>query len=195
MHKVVVVLVGLFIAACLVVAQGVKRVEDITSGTKVVTLLNADSTVAMTAGMSKYRITFPRNLNDLDDQGSMFDAIRGMYLVDTFIATTACSGCNAVNRAYITTYAGGAWENVAIATDTCTSFPCTVKVWYASNWFEYDEGGDTSGSGIWLPSTAAVQRALMYDHLWFDYIVVDSAGTGDTLIGAIKYWFRGVEFE
>lgn len=194
-HKIVVVLFTLCIVVCLVAAQGVDKIKSIASGRTTVTLLNIDSTALMTTGMTPSRITKPANPNNVLDDGEMYDAVIGLYYIDTFIATTACSGCNAVNRIYITTYAGQGWKKTALSTDTCTALPCSLTVYYAEDYHQRDVGGETSGTGIWVPSQSTVQYALTWDNLWFDYIVVDTAGTGDTLTAAIKYEFRGIELE
>ena len=163
-----------------------ERVVSLGSGTVTVTLVDHDSTGTL-EGMSKVLIT------DVN-KGTKFDMIIANYLVSAFAdsAGGTSGGLGNIDTAIVTTKTGKDWYEMALSIDSFASLPCTLEVIYTESVpFE----GDSSASGNWLFTGDGIQTGLMYDHLWFDYHLADSAGTGGTRTATIHYWIRGIELD
>lgn len=180
----------LLVVSASLVYGGAKRIYHI-DGTIAISLVGHDSTGSATTMKSsdKYPIMTPAH-------ALKYDKVWGsVYLEDLWSDSTHAGHGDSCIIKYCF---GTDWYKIVAEVDTflppdSSIFTLDESIWAdPSKWI----GGDST-SAILLPLLTGDWPALMNEHFWIEYYVVDSAGTtGVTLApvaGTLKYFFNFVE--
>lgn len=179
MKKYFTLLVPLLLLSFSIADAGVKRLDKPAD-----TYITAN--LADTGRVSGTSATYP-----ITDEGrnQKYDGLIAWYYIGNMVAVSSVDSLAKADTAIITTIAKGGYWADTLSTDTVT-LPGYVKVEYYEN---YEDGTVT----IYGDSTAAVvtgdgkRPGLMYDLLYFNYYLADSAvGTNDTVTWRIDYKFK-----
>jgi hypothetical protein len=168
------------------VFAGAKRIDDYT-GVLYDTIFNADSTGTLKS--DKISI-----LNVGNNQ--KYDKLLAWWYFEAPTAVSTNTALGDVDSVKITLKTGSPyWEHIlymdsALALSDTFDFKYDEDYWI--NGVEVLYPVDDTVAAYWKPQDTAFE-ALNMDHLWFEYHISDTSGTGDTIACVTHYFIRLIE--
>lgn len=108
-----------------------------------------------------------------------------IYATDFAETDSTIAGESVDDSCIVIVYGGKGRREVELWRDTMAVLPETSFFQY----YTKITPSDTSDVGTWIGGTN-YQDGLLYDNIWIEYRMADTAGTSGSLSATIYYWFR-----